>query len=75
MANRGRGMMRQPAIKSANIQKKMAKNKIAAKAGKKKMTRQYCSNDEFDSSDDLSSFGGRMTDWIKQPLQFVEAMF
>lgn len=36
MANKGRGMMRQPAIKSANIQKKMAKNKIAAKLRKKK---------------------------------------
>ena len=36
MANKGRGMMRQPAIKSANMQKKMAKNKIAAKAGTKK---------------------------------------
>jgi len=36
MANKGRGMVRQPAIKSTNMQKKMAKNKIAARLGKKK---------------------------------------
>lgn len=35
MANKGRGMVRQPAIKSANMQKKMAKNKIVSKLGKK----------------------------------------
>lgn len=36
MANKGRGMMRQPAIKSANMQKKMSKYKIIARLGKKK---------------------------------------
>ena len=36
MANKGRGMVRQPAIKSKNMQKKMSKNKIAANLGKKK---------------------------------------
>lgn len=36
MANKGRGMVRQPAIKSANMQKKMTKNKIISKLGKKK---------------------------------------
>ncbi len=36
MANKGRGMVRQPALKSANMQKKLAKNKIHAKLGKKK---------------------------------------
>lgn len=35
MANKGRGMMRQPAIKSANMQKKMSKNKIASRLQKK----------------------------------------
>jgi hypothetical protein len=36
MANKGRGMVRQPATKSPKMQKKMAKNKIAARLGKKK---------------------------------------
>lgn len=37
MANKGRGMVRQPATKSPKMQKKMAKNKIVAKvAGKRK---------------------------------------
>lgn len=36
MANKGLRMMRQPAIKSASMQKKMAKNKLAAKVGEKK---------------------------------------
>jgi hypothetical protein len=36
MANKGRGMVRQPAIKSANMQKKMSKNKTMAKLGKKR---------------------------------------
>jgi hypothetical protein len=36
MANKGRGMVRQPATKFANLRKKMDKNKVLAKAGRKK---------------------------------------
>ena len=36
MANKGRGMVRQPATKSPKMQKKMVKNKIAAGLRKKK---------------------------------------
>lgn len=37
MANKGRGMVRQPATKSPKMQKKMAKNKTVARAaGKRK---------------------------------------
>jgi hypothetical protein len=36
MANKGRGMVRQPATKFPHLRKKMAKNKVVAKAGCKK---------------------------------------
>jgi hypothetical protein len=36
MANKGRGMVRQPATKFANLRRKMEKNKVAAKAGRKR---------------------------------------
>jgi hypothetical protein len=36
MANKGRGMVRQPATKFANLRKKMEKNKIVAKVVRKK---------------------------------------
>lgn len=36
MAQKGRGMVRQPATKYAHLRKKMAKNKITAKIGKKR---------------------------------------
>ena len=36
MANKGRGTVRQPAAKSPKMQKKMVRNKIAARLGKKK---------------------------------------
>jgi hypothetical protein len=36
MANKGRGMVRQPATKSPKMQKKIVKNKIAAGLWKKK---------------------------------------
>ena len=36
MAHKGRGMVRQPATKFANLRKKMDKNKVAAKAGRGK---------------------------------------
>jgi hypothetical protein len=36
MADKGRGRVRQPATKSANLQKKMTRNKIASRLGKKK---------------------------------------
>jgi hypothetical protein len=36
MAQKGRGMVRQPATKFANLRKKMDKNKLAAKAGRTK---------------------------------------
>jgi hypothetical protein len=36
MAQKGRGMVRQPATKFANLRKKMEKNKVAAKTGRKK---------------------------------------
>ena len=36
MANKGRGMVRQPPTKSPKIQKKIVKNKIAAGLRKKK---------------------------------------
>jgi hypothetical protein len=36
MANKGRGMLRQPATKSPKMQKRMVKNKIVAGLRKKK---------------------------------------
>jgi hypothetical protein len=36
MAHKGRGVVRQPATKFANLRKKMDKNKILAKAGRRK---------------------------------------
>jgi hypothetical protein len=36
MVEKGRGAVRQPATKFANLRKKMEKNKIRAKAGRKK---------------------------------------
>jgi hypothetical protein len=36
MADKGRGMIRQPATKSPKMQKKMIKNRVAARLGKKK---------------------------------------
>jgi hypothetical protein len=36
MANKGRGAVRQPATKFANLRKKMDKNKVLAKAGRTK---------------------------------------
>ncbi len=41
MANKGRGVVRQPATKSPKMQKKMVRNKIAAGLGKKKW---FCSS-------------------------------
>ena len=36
MADKGRGMVRQPATKFAHLRKKMARNKTASKATRKK---------------------------------------
>ena len=36
MASKGRNMVRQPATKFANLRKKMEKNKVVARLGKKK---------------------------------------
>ncbi len=36
MANKGRGVVRQPATKSPKMQKKIVRNKIAAGLGKQK---------------------------------------